>query len=148
MIRQQLRQRPFTATIIAALGLWMAWTGGVILIRSRHLPPARLEGYAGPRALFSLTVWGWLFLGGAAVLFIRIACLRWPRVDIALHMLSMWVIVLWMICFDFNQMSTGQPAYTFIALVCLLSPYITRIMYWAVRRNDVDDESEHPPPVW
>lgn len=125
--------RPVTAMLVLLIGGFAGWIGGVLTLVD--FPPARLKSFAGPLAFWDLHAWGVLFLTSCALTMLRFLLLWKRNIDFALHMLAMIPIIMWSISIDLGPASTGQPAYTFVTIVCFVSPFLTDIIQRGQVRN-------------
>lgn len=127
MVRDNYVRRPLTMVLIACIALFMLWMGVTLL--NLHLPPARLAAFKGPLEFGPLHLWGWAFLLLGAVQGSRLWLLRYTTLDTVLHVASMAPVVAWALSFDIQgQLSTAQPAYTFVAAATVTSPFISHFI--------------------
>lgn len=122
------RDTPVTSAFITAIGVFGFWLGITILTVTVHLPPARQVGYAGPMALLPLQAWGWAFIVVGVLAVARLFAHDHHHLDLGLHLLKMSVVFAWALTFDLGAPTTGQPAYTFVALTSFATAFIPAVV--------------------
>lgn len=123
-----VREMPISSCVIALLALYAAWLGADLIWVAAKLPVARQAGFSGPRSVMSLNMWGISFLVASAIGVARLFFFKHRRIDAALHAVKMGVIISWAVSFDLGPASTGQVAYTFVAVTSFVGPFLPGII--------------------
>lgn len=125
---RSVKDVPLTSGMAILLASYDFWLGTILIRVTDHLPPERLLGYAGPLSVCSISTWGWLHISAGIIRLLRLCIQADQRVGVYLHLLSMSVILAWAVTFDVGPPTTGQPVYTFVAVVSFLSIFMVQII--------------------
>lgn len=131
-----VRNRPITVVALVIVSLYAFWEGYIIHNYTVFLPPERRVGYQGPETLFDLNTWAYLYLAVGFLMLVRIITLSHRWVDLVLHIICMIPVVGWAAGFIYGPPTTGQPAYTFAAVVLIAIPFITAVVERVMRERD------------
>lgn len=123
-----LQDTPVSSGMVLLLAVYHFWLGTVLINVTSHLPIALQAGYAGPRSLISLEAWGWWHIVAGVIGLMRLFAHNDRRISLILHLISMSVILAWAVAFDLGPPTTGQVAYTFVAVVSFLSAFTVQVI--------------------
>lgn len=102
------------------------WLGTILA--QLNLPRATTVLYQGPLSFMPLHWWGTCFISCGVLSLIRIGFLNKRMISLAMHLPVMCIALTWSISFDLGPTTTGQPLYTFFAIVVAASPFISSII--------------------
>lgn len=123
-----LRDTPVTTGMCFILAVYCFWMGTILWRTVQFFPPDRLIGYAGPTSLMPIYWWGWAYIAAGVVGMLRLFFHDDPTMNLSLHLVKMCVLVGWAVAFDLGPPSTGQPAYTLVAIVSFSSAFLINII--------------------
>lgn len=126
--RDALRDTPVTSTMCLLLSVYCFWQCFVLTVFTQYLPPERLVGYHGPLSITSIPHWGHAYLAAGCVGLIRLCVRSDTHLNLVLHLVSMSVLLAWAVAFDLGPATTGQPSYSFVAVVSFGSAFIIRVV--------------------
>lgn len=132
------RSQPVTYAAIGILSLWMTWFGVVLLVEP--FTPGRVHAFRGPLTILGIHTWGILFLLAAAITASRFLLYGHRILDLTAHLVGSMLVVAWAAGWFAGPLTTAQPAYSLIALLAVLLPYIgplaRRFLFLVPKRSD------------
>lgn len=123
----EIRIRPVTSMVIVLIGCYMIWFG--IVLHTRMGQPLDPRTFRGPLIIGSLSTWGNVYIVLGVVKLLRIFVLQFKWTSRILHYIALVVLTEWAITLDMGHNSLLQPACTLAAIISLMSPLITDIIW-------------------